>query len=197
MYFVSDTHFDHSNIVRYCDRPFNSGREMNKQLISKWNKTVSNGDTVLFGGDLSISSNPKRSAELNRKLNGSIILLKGNHDGFNGSEVPFPVQKSTYFTYEYRGKEYEFYYSHFPSDYQERTTRDDSRVQPKYARTPEWFDGWNIHGHVHNNDMNEYPFVNHVEKSINIGVDVTNYKPVSIEQIVGAIRKGKWIETID
>lgn len=192
----SDTHFDHNNIIKYCDRPFQSGREMNKELIQNWNEIVSFGDTVLFGGDLSISSNPDRASELSKKLNGNIVLLKGNHDDFNSSDVPFSVQKSMYFTYEYSGKEYEFYYSHFPSGYQERTNRNDSRYGPKYAQLPRWFDGWNIHGHVHNNDIDEFPFVNHVKKSVNIGADVVGYAPISIEEIIENIRKGRWIEKL-
>lgn len=194
VYVISDTHFDHDNILKYCDRPFNSGREMNRELIRRWNETVSSSDTVLFGGDLSIASSAERAVELDEALNGCLVLLKGNHDGFDDSDVPFSVQKSLYFTYEFQGKEYEFYYSHFPSDYQERTTRDDSRSQPKYARLPRWFDGWNLHGHVHNNDMTEYPFLNHVEKSINVGADVTGFRPVSVEELVASIREGEWIE---
>ena len=40
VFFTSDTHFNHTNIIRYCDRPFKSTDEMNEKLIGNWNSAV-------------------------------------------------------------------------------------------------------------------------------------------------------------
>ena len=40
VFFTSDTHFNHTNIIRYCDRPFKSTDEMNEKLIDNWDSAV-------------------------------------------------------------------------------------------------------------------------------------------------------------
>lgn len=44
VFFTSDTHFNHANIIRYCQRPFKDPAEMNETLITNWNQTVGNED---------------------------------------------------------------------------------------------------------------------------------------------------------
>ena len=51
LYFSSDHHFFHANVIRYCNRPFGSVQEMNEALILNWNKTVTNDDIVYHLGD--------------------------------------------------------------------------------------------------------------------------------------------------
>ena len=75
---TSDHHFNHRNIIRYCNRPFYSVEEMNKVMINKWNSKVAKTDIVIHLGDFAMrSSNIKYFKE---RLNGTIILVEGNHD---------------------------------------------------------------------------------------------------------------------
>jgi calcineurin-like phosphoesterase family protein len=75
-WFTSDTHFGHSNIIEYCNRPFGSVEEMDKTIIDNWNSVVKPKDVVFHLGDFSFG----KTKEYKDKLNGTIIHIKGNHD---------------------------------------------------------------------------------------------------------------------
>ena len=52
IYYTSDLHLGHKNIIRLCNRPFGSIEEMDNLLIERWNKKVKKEDTVYILGDL-------------------------------------------------------------------------------------------------------------------------------------------------
>ena len=75
---VSDTHFGHANIIRYCGRPFASVEEMDETLIARWNEVVKPEDHIYHLGDVAVSQ-----ATLHRVmpcLRGHKRLILGNHD---------------------------------------------------------------------------------------------------------------------
>ena len=93
VFFTSDTHFNHKNIIRYCNRPWNSGKdvngqlivsddnvnEMNEAIISSWNKVVPPNALVWHLGDFALGDRSK-IPEIVARLNGRINLVLGNHD---------------------------------------------------------------------------------------------------------------------
>ena len=46
IYFTSDTHFGHKNVIRLCGRPYETVEEMDEDMIEKWNRKVTELDTV-------------------------------------------------------------------------------------------------------------------------------------------------------
>jgi len=195
VYLISDTHFDHENIIRYCDRPFGSLDEMESCIINNWNTKVSSSDTVLFGGDLAMAPAGKAATYIDR-LNGSTVVLTGNHDSFSKWKSSFPVLESEYFQYEYYGEKFEFYYSHWPQGYSEENDRDDEREEPSYSNPPAWFNGWNIHGHVHNNDLENFPLVNPEEKRVNVASELLGYTPIHMNDLIKILKKDERYETV-
>ena len=79
IFFTSDLHFGHDNIIRFCNRPFSNADEMDEALINNWNTRVTNNDTVFVIGDL-IFRAKKAPEEYLSRLKGKKYLLLGNHD---------------------------------------------------------------------------------------------------------------------
>ena len=98
IYFISDTHFNHRNIIKYTDRPFNDITEMNNTLINNWNSIIKEDDIVYHLGDFALTCDEKLK-ELYSYLNGTIILIRGNHDGKSVKyyeDIGFKVLKDGY-----------------------------------------------------------------------------------------------------
>ena len=78
IYFTADTHFDHANIIHFCNRPFARVEEMNEILIANWNRKVHGNDTVYILGDMFFrTADPE---PILRQLKGKKHLIIGNHD---------------------------------------------------------------------------------------------------------------------
>ncbi len=82
VFFTSDLHFGHENVLRFDNRPFSSVEEMDAELVRRWNTKVGKGDLVYVLGDLIWKSRNGDAHNLIKSLNGQIILIKGNHDRF-------------------------------------------------------------------------------------------------------------------
>lgn len=79
IFFISDPHFGHDNIIRYCNRPFANVQEMNKCLVENWNKTVGPDDIIFVLGDIAFGG-AGVFEEIVPQLNGKKYLILGNHD---------------------------------------------------------------------------------------------------------------------
>ena len=44
-------HFEHNNVIRYDNRPFDTITQMDEVLINNWNARISDKDTVYVLGD--------------------------------------------------------------------------------------------------------------------------------------------------
>lgn len=82
VFFTSDIHFGHENVIRFDGRPFASVEEMDAELIRRWNAKVGRGDLVYVLGDFIWKTRNEDAPSLIKSLNGQIILIKGNHDRF-------------------------------------------------------------------------------------------------------------------
>ncbi|AXP07742.1 putative metallophosphoesterase [Sinorhizobium phage phiM6] len=171
---ISDTHFQHHNIITYCDRPFKTPREMDEHMIDKWNSVVKEGDKVYHLGDVYMG-HWEGAEKIFKRLNGQKRLILGNHDNgkdqvlqryFKKIEIwrmfpefgllltHVPVHKSAL----YRGMK------NRPTDLTNVMLED----QGTYLK--------NIHGHIHNR---ESPSVDHR----NVSVEMIGYKPINIEEL--------------
>ena len=79
IFFTSDHHFGHKNIIKYSNRPFSSVEEMDAVMIERWNEKVKPNDKVYHLGDVALTS-VNRLNDILSQLNGKIYLIKGNHE---------------------------------------------------------------------------------------------------------------------
>jgi len=165
-YVASDHHFGHANIIEYCDRPYSSPGEMDDALLDNHYETVEQDDVLIHFGDVAMDMQTgQQTIEYFERLGGD-VLLRGNHDtGLAPDDAPFPVLESC--VLEHRG--YEFYCTHRPED------------------IPDSWDEWAIHGHLHNNDTESYPFLNTDGKRVNVGVELLEYRPIKLDTVVELI----------
>ena len=77
LWFTSDTHFNHANILKFTNRPFENVTEHDEALIKNWNDRVGVNDTVFHLGDFCFGSSQK-IVEIRERLNGNIVLIRGN-----------------------------------------------------------------------------------------------------------------------
>ena len=78
-YFTADSHFCHSNIIKYCKRPFANIAENDEEIIRRWNEKVPEDGIVFHLGDVAFGD-PERVDNILERLNGTIYLVIGNHD---------------------------------------------------------------------------------------------------------------------
>ncbi|TDI97002.1 MAG: hypothetical protein E2O29_01845 [Deltaproteobacteria bacterium] len=106
IWFTSDWHLGHDNIIKYCDRPFTSADEMDQALIANFNKLVDADDTTYFLGDFCFH---KDVASWISRLKGYKIFIWGNHDK-NQLFKSFPKE------IVYEGFGVKVHMAHYPAD---------------------------------------------------------------------------------
>jgi calcineurin-like phosphoesterase family protein len=82
LFFISDFHVGHTNVIRFDGRPFKDVNEMNETLIKNWNSVVTDDDIVFYLGDLSMRCHPSTVKWFVEQLNGKIHFFMGNHDRY-------------------------------------------------------------------------------------------------------------------
>lgn len=164
IYFTSDLHLFHANIIKYCNRPFETVSEMNDKIIENWNKTIKNkSDIVYILGDVSFG-HPRHTLEILNKLNGTKILIKGNHDKNCNSIAHAFLAMRDY--YEIYCGQIPIIMFHYPLE-----TWNKSHIGSIH-----------LHGHTHNLDNLFHS--TYKRNRFNVGVDVNNFTPLSLDQIM-------------
>ena len=177
VFFTSDCHFYHNNIIKYCDRPYKDFREMNESLIKNWNETVERTDRIFILGDF-IWGNKGQWIDILEQLNGIKYLVLGNHDIIN--EIPIEYFKSINNVMNIdiinhpEIKSQKIVLSHYPMIVWNGSHRG----------------SWQLFGHIHS-----IPGIpTEITKKLlstqyDVGVDNNNYRPISFQEVCEKITK--------
>lgn len=195
VFFTSDTHFNHKNILKLGKgRPFETIEEHNQALIDNWNSVINPCDLVFHLGDVAFSYDPKEVAELLKKLKGNKNIIQGNHDRTKilAHSLNENVIQSirSYHEYKYEaddGKIYTFVMMHWPI------------LEPNHIfknKDKEDISVIGLYGHVH--DINDYePIYKELGfPCVHVGVDTSErimgtkpYTPIDAEDIIKYCKK--------
>ena len=167
VWLISDTHFYHTNIIKYCERPFENVSVMNDVLLANWNNTIGVEDVVYFLGDLAFGKGSPKPQQIIQGLNGKIIWVKGSHDRGIGevSQTVSNVQRVVLFD-DIEYEDWCFKLVHNPRNLVKAN-------------------GWVIHGHTHNTT----PFIDLKARRVNVSVEHIGYTPISLYDVIKKLNK--------
>lgn len=169
LWFTSDTHFGHANILKFVTadgkpvRPgFDSVDHMNEVMVARWNELVKPGDKVYHLGDVGFGNTDKLDVLLSR-LNGRKRLILGNHDDWYKHNLHKHFERL--YTMRFFKKEGDFVVTHMPLH------------ETSISKVT-----FNVHGHIH-----EKPDIG--PRYLNISVERTDFRPVHLDEILVMLEK--------
>ena len=175
-WFTSDTHFGHANIIKYDNRPFQSIEEHDNELIRRWNVVVKPGDVVYHLGDFSWHNkeaqveNILRVENILSQLNGTKILIYGNHDSDSVKRSPRWAKVTPY----------------------DEITEQGQKIVLFHYRMVVWnrshHGSWALHGHSHGS----LP-VNHDARTFDVGTMCWSYAPVSFDEVKERMKQHSFV----
>ena len=179
VFFTSDTHFGHSNIIKYCARPFDNTNDMDEALINNWNAKVPKDGIVYHLGDFAWGS-INYWEKIREQLNGEIILIYGNHDEkYLNNKLMYKLFKEVTPQKKIWINKIPIYMNHYP-----------------FLCFGGSYKGlgatWQLFGHVHSNPRSEEGLdhkrlVNCFPTQYDVGVDNNNFTPVSFDELYSYI----------
>ena len=192
IWFTSDLHFGHRNMISFKHRPYADEKEMGQALVENWNKVVRPNEKVFCLGDFSWWNDRHGTKRLINRLNGEIYIVPGNHDKLKQFELcdPEKLHICSDISYLYlrptdpndprfETKCYEIALSHFPL--------------LCYAHS-EKKNVYNFFGHIHSEKgepMSEFgePLKLHKGRQYDAGADRNNYTPVEFFEVLRLIKE--------
>lgn len=172
-FLVGDLHLDHDRVLEYTDRPFASVAAMNRALVDNWNAVVDPGDEVVFLGDLAVPSEPTTVRRWLDRLAGEVVFVAGDHDDGVGRTEGVAARAA----HRFEAGGHRFYCVHDPAD-----------AQPEP-------DEWLVHGHHHDRRVGEYPFLDPDARRINVSVELLDYEPIPVAELVGYLDRLRRMRT--
>lgn len=174
---ISDTHFNHANILKFEDRvgkavrgQFSSVEDMNEHMIQRWNEVVKPGDKVYHLGDVVFGNDKVEWMDKHMpRMNGSKRLVFGNHDEPSHFVGKGHFQKTSLWRVF---KEFNILLTHVPVHESTVMEGRGGSIRPML----------NVHGHIH---QNESPSQFHHC----VSVEHTDYYPVNIEDLAKIANK--------
>jgi len=175
LWFTSDHHFGHKNVIEFSKRPFQNVDEMNAEMIRRWNEKVGKDDIVYHLGDFGLMSAGKLR-QIREQLNGKIHLIIGNHES-SALDIPDCFESI--------------------QPYLELTIEDEDAFKGQrfivlfhYAMkvwNASHYGTWQLYGHTHGEMPDDETSLH-----FDVGVDCHDFFPLSYAEVKQIMAKKKW-----
>jgi calcineurin-like phosphoesterase family protein len=184
IFFTSDSHANHENIIKFCKRPFENSKQMDEELIKKWNEKVPKDGIVFHLGDFAWGGyNVWKN--FREQLNGKIYLIKGNHCLKNLTTTAKELFEIVTFQMRIEIEGRKIWLNHFPLLCYSGTYRDLQGLE------------YNLFGHVHLSNIMSRNNGKDTERCLemlfptqyDVGVDFNDFSPISWYEVNEKIQK--------
>lgn len=168
-YYIADTHFGHSNVLKFDNRPFSDVDEMDREMIYYWNETVREEDEVYIVGDF-VYHNERPAEWYLSRLRGRKYLIVGNHDAkLLKDEKVMGYFEAVDKMMHVSDEGYQICVCHFP-----------------LAEWNGFYRGTlHIYGHIHNRQDEAWKFMRTRQGAYNAGCMLHGYRPVTLRELIG------------
>jgi calcineurin-like phosphoesterase family protein len=192
-FWTSDWHLGHAACLQFDHRPFETMDDMYHGLIKRYNATVPKDGVGYFVGDM-VVGNKDVCTEVIKQLNGTKIMILGNHDRGPNSMVTCGFDVVMYSASLFLSNNI-VTVAHCPLLGVPRedltgfkTDGQNWHGEPKNKRfsVPD-FGQFHLHGHIHS--PNEGRSKRILGRQLDVGVVANNYTPVSVSQVESWIVK--------
>lgn len=182
VFFTSDFHLFHNNVLKLDKRPFDNVEDMHTTIEERWNETVGPDDIVIYQGDLSFARKDDRAIaeSIIWKLNGHIHYVMGNHDKWEDiAKIKKFESQQDYLEVRINhmvdGKKVETLFTAFH--------------YPIYSWNKAHHGAYHVHGHCHGNlhhgeDANYY----NNRRVIDVGCMLHDYRPISYLEVIDRLK---------
>lgn len=174
IYYISDIHFDDQKIFDKCSRPFKNLDEFKEEIIKRWNKKVNDNDIVYVLGDI-VEDNTKESINIFKNLKGIKHFIVGNHDH---NLLPQITNSGIFASIKFI----------------DLIIDNNRKVCICHYPLMDWIEfnrnGILVYGHIHNKTLLNGKAYKEIKSyyldkpAYNCGVDVTNYEPFTLDEMI-------------
>ena len=166
VFFTSDLHIFHKNIIEYSKRPYKDLYSMHNHFLYLFKKYVKKDDYLINLGDLGMAA-PEKLLDFYKQIEAIQIFVTGNHDR-NGminkflTEFPIIFKDKTVLYIKYNNKNYTVYISHKPNEFE--------YIDDPYTLF--------LYGHMHEKELENKKW-----NQLNVGIDRFG-RPISLREII-------------
>lgn len=170
-WFTTDWHLGHYNIMKYCNRPFDTTEEMDSTIISNFNDTVHAGDVVYYLGDFSFANIDEYFARLRQDI--TMFFIVGNHDKKIREIQKQRIIQGVYHLRDIKIEDQPITLCHYPM----------------MSFNKSHYNAWQLYGHHHTDTNSSIP-----GKRFNVAIDLHSGKPLSLSEIKAEMdkRENNW-----